>query len=91
VGARLLAEGEDFPVQAISVGERAYGLQFHPEVTQAMIHRWTVRAAVRLSAPGAQPAYLQLQGRFMHDRAMEAWINAFLDHWLDRRALALPA
>jgi hypothetical protein len=24
----------------------------------------------------------------MHDRAVEAWINAFLDHWLDRQALA---
>ena len=87
-GARILAEGEDFPVQAIAVGARAYGLQFHPEVTQAMIHRWTTRAAERLSAPGAQPAHLQLQGRFMHDRAVEAWLHAFLDHWLDRTALA---
>lgn len=87
-GGRVLAEGEDFPVQAIAAGPRAYGLQFHPEVTQAMIHRWTTRAADKLAAPGAQPAHLQLRGRLMHDRAVDAWINAFLDHWLDRQVLA---
>ena len=53
-GAETLATGDDFPTQAISVGPAAYGLQFHPEVTHAMICRWTVRAAERLALPGAQ-------------------------------------
>lgn len=30
-GMRLLATSETVPVQAFAVGERAYGLQFHPE------------------------------------------------------------
>lgn len=81
-GAALLAEGDDFPVQAIRVGENAYGLQFHPEVTLAMIHRWTTRAHERMGLPGAQPRDLHIEGRFRFDAAVERWLNAFLDHWL---------
>lgn len=81
-GAELLAEGDDFPVQALRVGERAYGLQFHPEVTLAMIHRWTTRAHERMGLPGAQPRALHIEGRFRFDAAVERWLNAFLDHWL---------
>ena len=40
-GARTLATGDDFPTQAIGVGPAAFGLQFHPEVTHAMLCRWT--------------------------------------------------
>jgi GMP synthase (glutamine-hydrolysing) len=53
-GAELLAEGEDFPIQAFRSGH-AFGFQFHPDVTTAMMHRWT-RAAASASAcraPGA--------------------------------------
>jgi GMP synthase (glutamine-hydrolysing) len=50
-GAKTLATGDDFPTQAIRVGPNAFGLQFHPEVTHAMICRWTVRAAERLALP----------------------------------------
>ena len=49
-GAETLATGDDFPTQAIGVGARAFGLQFHPEVTHAMMCRWTVRASERLAA-----------------------------------------
>ena len=42
-GATLLAEGQEFEVQAFRY-ENAFGFQFHPEVTYAMICRWTVRA-----------------------------------------------
>jgi len=45
-GAELLMEGDAwFPNQAFRYGGMAFALQFHPEVTTAMIHRWTVRAA----------------------------------------------
>ena len=53
-GATLLAEGEDFEAQAIRVGERAFGLQFHPDVTYAMMCQWTVTALERMNQPGAQ-------------------------------------
>lgn len=81
-GATELATGEDFPVQAVRVGERAFGLQFHPEVTHAMMCRWTVRGAERLSMPGAQDRACQIEGRFIHDPAVRLWLSAFLDRWL---------
>ena len=82
--ATTLATGDDFPTQAIRVGHAAFGLQFHPEVTHAMLCRWTVRGAERLSMPGAQDRTRQIEGRFMHDPAVRLWLAAFLDHWLAR-------
>jgi len=81
-GAETLATGDDFPTQAIGVGPAAYGLQFHPEVTHAMICRWTVRAAERLALPGAQDRTRQIEGRLMHDPHVVRWLDAFLDNWL---------
>ena len=78
-----LATGDDFPTQAIRVGRKAYGLQFHPEVTHAMLCRWTVRGYERLALPGAQDRARQIEGRYMHDPAVRLWLDAFLDHWLD--------
>jgi GMP synthase (glutamine-hydrolysing) len=81
-GAVLLAEGDDFPNQAYRYGETAFGLQFHPEVTRAMMHRWTVRASHRFALPGAQARQAQLDGNLVHDRAVAGWIEAFLTRWL---------
>ena len=102
-GAATLATGDDFPVQAIRAG-RAYGLQFHPEVTYAMVCRWTVRGAERLALPGAQDRARQIEGRLLHDPHVSSWLDAFIDHWLGservraarprrlrRRARRLPA
>ena len=80
--SQTLATGDDFPTQAIRVGPAAFGLQFHPEVTHAMMCRWTVRGHERLSLPGAQDRTRQIEGRFMHDPAVRVWLDAFLDHWL---------
>lgn len=80
-GASLLAEGLDFEVQAFRYG-KAFGFQFHPEVTYAMICRWTVRAGPRLSEKGAQPRHLHQQGWFRHDAAVARWLGAFLRAWL---------
>jgi GMP synthase (glutamine-hydrolysing) len=81
-GAETLATGDDFPTQAIRVGPAAFGFQFHPEVTHAMICRWTVRAAERLAIPGAQDRARQIEGRLMYDPHVSRWIDAFLDAWL---------
>ncbi|MCG7393768.1 glutamine amidotransferase [Microvirga sp. ACRRW] len=88
LGAKTLATGDDFPTQAIQVGEKAFGLQFHPEVTHAMLCRWTVVAEERLAAPGAQDRIRQLEGRFQYDPHVSRWIDRFLDHWLDTRVPA---
>ena len=69
---------------------KAFGLQFHPEVTHAMMCRWTVRAAHRLELPGAQDRSRQIEGRFMYDPHVASWLDSFLDHWLGEKKLAPP-
>ena len=81
-GATLLAEGADFRTQAIRYGDHAYGLQFHPEVTFAMICRWTTKAADRMDAPGAQPGHCHREDWFRFDGPIHRWIDAFLQDWL---------
>ena len=83
-GARLLAASDgEFPNQAFAFGSRALALQFHPEVTYAMICRWTTRGDERLERPGAQPRSEQLDGWFRYDRAVALWLETMLPAWLD--------
>ncbi|TCT03932.1 glutamine amidotransferase [Aquabacter spiritensis] len=81
-GAELLAEGDVFPNQAFRYGRHAYALQFHPEVTQEMMCRWTVRGAERLKRPGAQPAEAHFSGWSQYDPAVCHWLDRFLDAWV---------
>lgn len=81
-GATLLARGQSFPNQAYRYGRNAYGLQFHPEVTLEMKEIWTVKAAERLKLPGAQPREHHIDMHPVHDPALGAWIDRFLDLWL---------
>ena len=82
-GAELLLEGlGDFPNQAFRFGERAFGLQFHPEVTTHMLHRWTVRSADKLRMPGARSRHELFEGKMVYDPAVACWLESFLDHWL---------
>jgi len=82
-GATLLARGEDFEAQAFRYGPSAYGLQFHPEVTYAMMCRWTAKGGERMAMPGAQPRHLHLEGWYRHDAAIDCWSDAFLARWLE--------
>jgi len=83
-GARLLASADGaFPNQAFAFGRRALALQFHPEVTYAMICRWTTRGAERLDRPGAQPRPDHLEGWLRYDRAVALWLEAMLPAWLE--------
>ena len=65
-GAELLAEGGDFPIQAFQSGH-AFGFQFHPDVTYAMMHRWTTRGYDRMDAPGARARHHHFADRAVHD------------------------
>jgi len=82
-GTDLLAEGGDFPVQAFRSGN-SFGLQFHPDVTYAMMCRWTTRGDGRLELPGARPRHEHFEGRARYDVAERAWLQRFLDGWLSR-------
>ena len=81
-GAELLARGHEYENQAIKVGDNAYGVQFHAELTFAMLYRWTVRAEHRFSLTGAQPRRDHIDGRFQHDADVRRWLKHFLDHWV---------
>lgn len=89
-GARLIAEGERYPNQAYAYGDNAFGIQFHPELTLAMMYRWTTRGAPRLKLPGAKPRSTHFEDRWVHDRAVRAWLSRFLDRWLAGDAAAEP-
>jgi GMP synthase (glutamine-hydrolysing) len=80
-GTELLAHGDDFPNQAFRAGH-AIGLQFHPDVTTAMMHCWTTRGNMDL--PGAQPRHRHFEGRAIHDVAERAWLKNLIDVWLKR-------
>ncbi|MFD1327867.1 glutamine amidotransferase [Mycoplana ramosa] len=78
-GATLLATGEHYENQALRYGDNAWGIQFHGELTLAMMHRWVVRGAHRFELPGAQTGHAHLDGRLLHDAALRQWMTGFLD------------
>jgi GMP synthase (glutamine-hydrolysing) len=80
-GGELLAEGDAFSIQAFRYGS-GYALQFHPEVTHAMMYRWLVRGAHRLELPGARQRADHIADRAVHDYAARHWLAAFIDHWI---------
>ncbi len=81
-GATLLAEGDVFPNQAFVVGGCAFAIQFHIELTMAMVGRWTGRIGERARLPNAQTAGEHLAGRALHDWKTAAFMETFLGHWL---------
>lgn len=80
-GAVHLAESESFRAQAFRYGERAFGLEFHPEMTLEMIERWTCSegGAPKLTLPGAQPREAHLDGYHRHGEGSDRWLARFLD------------
>ncbi|MHB9149911.1 MAG: type 1 glutamine amidotransferase [Thermoleophilia bacterium] len=81
--ARLLASSRMYPNQAFRWGRWAYGIQFHVEVTPALVEEWTRRyadelatldyvdaAAVAAEAPVHAPG-LQAGARALGDRFVE--------------------
>ena len=89
-GAIHLASGGVFPNQAFCMDTSApvYGIQFHPEVTEKIMQRWTTRAAHRLLTPGAQPAKAHFDGHAKYDRAVDGWLRRFMHHWLGQTLCA---
>lgn len=82
-GCELLAEGSDFPFEAFRC-DNAFALQFHPDVTTAMMHRWTTRGDERLALPGARPRHEHFDARAVYDGVERAWLLRFLQCWLQR-------
>ena len=87
-GAKLLAEGDIFEVQAFRYGPAAFGVQFHAEVTHAMMCRWTTRGHTRMEMPGARPRAAHYADRPVYDPAIRRWLADFLDRWIGADAIA---
>ncbi len=90
-GAELLVRGELFENQAFRYGKNAYAVQFHPDVTREMMHRWTRKPAHRMVLPGAQSRDAQLEDNLRHDDAVDAWARRFLARWIAPDAEAVAA
>lgn len=80
--AELLASGPVFPNQAFRYGDKAYAIQFHPEVSEAVMARWLRDAAHMLEEPGAHARDRQLADAARYDEPLEAWLRSFLERWL---------
>ncbi len=69
--ASALAFSSGCPIQALRVGDKAYGVQFHVEVVPAMLEEWIAESRDYLAEnPHAQPASQMLeQARRTSDEA----------------------
>lgn len=76
--ATLLATGNTYTNQAFRYGNNAWGVQFHAELTRAMMQRWVVRGSERFKLCGAQQGRDHLEGRMIHDAILKAWLQQFL-------------
>jgi GMP synthase (glutamine-hydrolysing) len=84
--ARLLARSDGpFENQAFAVGPAAIGLQFHPEITHAMVHRWTGHNMHRLAQPGAQQRAEQVEDHIHHGPIVRRWLDGLLTRWVTAR------
>ncbi len=84
-GAVLLASGDDFPNQAFRWGDRAYGLQFHPEMTAHMVDTWTTQGAdlIALNAStNVQNRATQIAAHDQYSAEVDRWLETFLKNWL---------
>lgn len=83
-GATHLAENDAFRGQAFRWGEHAWAIEFHPEMTLDMVHRWCTseNGSRKLSLPGAQSYEAQIRDFQRHAPRTDAWLSRFLDRFL---------
>ena len=80
-GAQLLATSIGaYPNQAFGY-RSAVGVQFHPEITYAQVHRWTGHNLARLGMKGARERHEHIQGHIDHAPKVHAWLDRFLARW----------
>jgi|SRR5581483_3016642 len=81
-GTRLLATSTGaYPNQAFGYGS-AIGVQFHPEITYAQVHRWTGHNTSRLGMKGARERHEHIEGHIHHGPKVHAWLDRFLQRWV---------
>lgn len=93
-GAELLVRspGNAFPNQAFRYGRTALAIQFHPEISYAMVARWSGHNPEKLKQVGAQARESQMRDHFANAPTVHAWLDRLLRGWVDegRRARGMP-
>ena len=79
-----LASSALFPNQAFAVGDKVFGLQFHPEVTIEGFRRWQQRERWLEGRPGIQSRDEQNVLMAEHDAAQADWFYDFLSKLFGR-------
>lgn len=87
-GSTLLATGAIFENQAFAYGPCCAGVQFHPEITHALVNRWTIYADYMTRYPNAQCRAEHLAGHICHARRVESWLDGFLDRLMAKSLVA---
>ena len=82
-GGERLAAGPVFPNQAFRLSRRAYGLQFHPEVTPEIFESWFEEVGDISDRPGAHAPDRQRRDAERHHAPLGDWFGRFLDDWLE--------
>ncbi len=85
-GAVRLAGSDAYPNQAFRWGERAYGVQFHVEVTSEMAKEWAevpqyAASLDRVLGPGSLPPLLDAFG--VRESELREHGRAMFSRWLD--------
>lgn len=83
-GGILLAEGEKCKNQAIRVGKKAYGFQFHIELTENMINLW-VKEEFKNNKEKQKRILRNLKEIDRYEKIWEKIINNFINLSLDRK------
>jgi GMP synthase (glutamine-hydrolysing) len=73
VGATLLASSQTYPNQVFRVGERAWGVQGHPEVTSRIAAEWAREDSNMLVVAGRRPDELVAEVRSHEGALAETW------------------
>ena len=92
-GAVHLAHNDAFDAQAFRYDGHVYGIEFHPEMTLAMVERWTAseKGEPMLTLPGAQSREAQLEAYQRYAALSDRWLGRFLDERLLSVALSARA
>ena len=64
------------------LGNNAYGVQFHPEMTTELMQKWLTLGVKMLKHPGAQNREEQMRNHDLHGNSCLNWLEEFIPFWL---------
>jgi GMP synthase-like glutamine amidotransferase len=84
-GAVLLATSPDYPNQAFRLKKKAYGVQFHMEVTAGLVKQWSQVPAYQAALErvlGAGGAAKMLGDIIREQRVLHSYARSMFENWL---------